>query len=121
MGIGPAIFSSAGKRSEHYIPGAYSRSAAIPSATGGVSAGNAIILGKSIGGKPLTLFVFQSLSEAQEVLVGDELLEGVAHAFSPGGGYSPQAVRAMRVNPGTQSSLDLKSNNTTVLKLKSWD
>jgi hypothetical protein len=121
MGIGPAIFSSAGKRSEHYIPGAYSRSAAIPSASGGVSAGNAIVLGKSIGGKPNTIYVFQSLSEAQEVLVGGELLEGVAHAFSPGGGYAPQAIRAMRVNPGTQSSLGLKFGDITVLKLKSWD
>jgi hypothetical protein len=121
MGIGPAIFSSAGKRSEHYIPGAYSRSAAIPLASGGVSAGNALIIGKSIGGKPNTLYVFQSLSEAQEVLVGGELLEGVAHAFSPGGGYAPQAIRAMRVNTGTQSSLDLQFNTTPVLRLKSWD
>ncbi|GHU24785.1 hypothetical protein FACS1894164_12250 [Spirochaetia bacterium] len=121
MGVGPAVFSSAGKRSEHYLPGAYSRSAAVPAGGGGVSAGNGVILGKSTGGKPQTLRVYSTLAEAIDDLTDGELLEGVAHAFYPGGGYSPQSVRAMRVNPGTQSELQLLSGGSPVMILKSWD
>jgi len=121
MGIGPAIFSSAGQRSEHYVPGAYSRSASIISGSGGVSAGNGVIMGRSTGGKPQTLLEFSTLSEAADALYDGELLKSVAHAFFPGGDYAPQRIMAMRVNDGAQSSRTLKSGASDVITLKSFD
>lgn len=102
MGVKPALFASAGRRTEHVIPGVYSRSTAIPNLSGGVSAGNVCIMGKSSGGKPQTLLAFSSVGEAEEVIDG-ELLKGVAYAFTPAPGYTPQRVFALRVNDGTQS------------------
>ncbi|GHU65071.1 hypothetical protein FACS189447_03350 [Spirochaetia bacterium] len=119
MGIGPAIFSSAGQRSEHYVPGAYSRSASIVSGGGGVSAGNGVIMGRSTGGKPQTLLEFSTLAEAAEVLYDGELLNAVAHAFFPGGDYAPQKIQAMVVNPSTQSARILKSGANEEIRVKS--
>jgi hypothetical protein len=121
MGIGPAVFQSAGQRSEHYVPGAYSRSAAIGGGGGSLSAGNGVIMGKSTGGKPRELYVFSTVGEAREALVDGELLKAVAHAFSPGPGYAPQAIRAMRVNPGTQAARTMKSGVNDILTVKSFD
>ncbi|MDR2445899.1 MAG: hypothetical protein LBD58_01195, partial [Treponema sp.] len=66
MGVGPAVFSSAGQRTEHYVPGAYSRSAAI-GGQGGISAGNGVILGKSSMGMAGVLNEFASPREAREI------------------------------------------------------
>lgn len=121
MGIGPAIFESAGQRSEHYIPGAYSRSNSVGGGSGGVSAGNGVILGKSTGGKPQALLEFATIAEAKDALVSGELLDAVAHAFTPGGDYAPQKVLAMRVNPGTQAGRTLKNGAAGILAIKSWD
>lgn len=120
MGISSAIFESAGKRTEHLIPGVYSRSNNVSSG-GGVSAGNLVILGTSTGGKPNKLLSFSTLGEAKDMLVSGELLDGVAHAFTPSNNNKPQRVFAMRVNEGTQSTLTLKSGGSPVLNLKSWD
>jgi hypothetical protein len=46
MGVGPAIFESAGQRSEHYVPGVYGRSFNVSSPSG-ISAGNLCILNKN--------------------------------------------------------------------------
>lgn len=118
MGVKPAIFESAGKRSEHLIPGSYSRSDSISGSNGGVSAGNAVILGRSAGGKPNTLLEFASLSEARDYLISGDLLDGIAHAFNPGGDYSPQKVFGMVVNSNTQAQRLLKSGSTHVLTVK---
>jgi hypothetical protein len=118
MGIGPAIFQSAGQRSEHYVPGAYSRSMAIGGEGGGVSANNGVVLGRSKGGQPNKLFVFSTLDEARETLVDGELLKAVAHTFNPSPEYSPQAVRAMIVNGNTQAEAVLKSGGLEILRLK---
>ena len=120
MGVSPAIFESAGQRSEHYVPGVYGRSLNISSPTG-ISAGNLCILGKSNGGEPYKLLEFGSIADAQQVLVGGELLDAVGYAFSASNTYVPQRVFAMRVNNGTQASLTLKNNDTDYLLLKSWD
>ena len=120
MGISAAVFESAGKRTEHLIPGTYSRSNNISSA-GGISSGNVVILGESTGGKPNTLLGFSTLAEAKDALVSGELLNGVAHAFTPSADSRPQRVYAMRVNVGTQAETVLKTGDTEVLKLKSWD
>ena len=118
MAVGPAIFESVGQRSEHYVPGAYSRSAAIGGASGGVSANRGVILGRAKGGQPGKLFVFTTTEEARETLVDGELLKAVAHAFTPSPEYSPQAVRAMVVNGNTQADAILKSGGLEILRLK---
>lgn len=121
MGVNAAIFESAGQRTEHYIPGVYSRSDAITS-TSGVSARNLVILGNSNGGKPGELLTFGSLSEAKNVLYGGELLNAVGYAFRGNNNYVPSQVKAVRVNKGVQSELVLKdSEEKDLLKLKSWD
>ena len=118
MGVGPAIFQSAGQRSEHYVPGAYARSTAIGGESGGISANNGIVLGRSKGGQPNKLLVFSTLDEARETLVDGELLKAVAHSFNPSPEYSPQAIRAMVVNGNTQASAVLKSGGLEILRLK---
>ena len=120
MGVSPAIFESGGQRSEHFVPGVYGRSFNISSPSG-VSAGNLCILGKSSGGEPYKMLEFSGIAEAKEALVGGELLDAVAHAFSASNTYIPQKVYAMRVNDGTQSSLTLKTGATDLLKVYSWD
>lgn len=120
MGVSPAIFESAGQRSEHYVPGVYGRSSNVSSPSG-ISAGNLCILGKSNGGEPFKMLEFGSVADAQIALVGGELLDAVAHAFSASNTYVPQSVHVMRVNDGTQASITLKTGVTNLLKLKAWD
>jgi len=120
MGVNAAIFESAGKISEHYVPGVYTRSHNVTSAAG-VSSGNLCVMGLSNGGVPDTLLEFRTLAEAKETLVGGELLDAVGYAFNGSDEFIPQRVFALRVNQGTQSELTLKSSDTEVVKLKSWD
>ena len=120
MGVSPAIFESGGQRSEHYVPGVYGRSFNVSSPVG-ISAGNLCILGKSSGGEPYKMLEFSGVAEAQQTLVGGELLDAVGYAFSASSVYIPQKVYVMRVNDGTQSSIILKSGVTDLLKAKSWD
>jgi hypothetical protein len=122
MGVGAAIFQSAGQRSEHVVPGAYSRSAAVGGEGSGVSANNGVILGRARGGQPNKLFVFTSPHEAAETLVGGDLLRAVAHAFDPSPDYVPQAIKAMVVNGNTQGGTTLYAGEQGVLNLKtaSW-
>ena len=118
MGVGPAVFSSAGQRTEHYVPGAYSRSAAI-GGQGGISAGNGVILGKSSMGKAGALNEFASPREAQEILGDGELLKAVVLAFNPSPDYTPQKIYAMVVNENTQAAREMKSGSNVILRLKS--
>ena len=120
MGVSPAIFESGGQRSEHYVPGVYGRSFNVSSPSG-ISAGNLCILGKSNGGQPYKMIELSGLADAKETLVGGELLDAIAHAFSASNTYIPQKVYAMRVNDGTQSQTILVNGATDLLKLKSWD
>jgi hypothetical protein len=122
MAVGPAIFQTVGQRSEHFVPGAYSRSTAVGGVSGGVSANNGIVLGRANGGEPNKLFAFSTLDEARQTLVDGELLKAVAHAFTPSPEYSPQTIRAMVVNGNTQGSSVLKTGNREILRLKtaSW-
>ena len=120
MGVSPAIFESGGQRSEHYVPGVYGRSFNVSSPSG-ISAGNLCILGKSSGGEPYKMIELGGVADAQEALIGGELLDAVADAFSASNTYVPQKVYAMRVNNGTQSSVTLQSGATDLLTLKSWD
>ncbi|MDR1219691.1 MAG: phage tail sheath subtilisin-like domain-containing protein [Treponema sp.] len=118
MGVGPAVFSSAGQRTEHYVPGAYSRSAAI-GGRGGISAGNGVILGKSSMGAAGVLNEFASPREAQEILGDGELLKAIALDFNPSPDYTPQKIYAMVVNGNTQAGRQMKSGANVILNLKS--
>ena len=120
MGVSPAIFESGGQRSEHFVPGVYGRSFNISSPSG-ISAGNLCILGKSNGGEPYKMLEFSGIAEAQQALMGGELLDAVGNAFSASNTFVPQKVYAMRVNNGTQSSLTLKTGATDLITVKSWD
>lgn len=120
MGVGAAIFETAGKRTEHYVPGVFLRSNNVSSPSG-ISAGNLVILGKSQGGKPQELLSFSNLSEASDVLIKGELLDAIGYAFNGSANYIPQQVFAMRVNEGTQSTLVLKKSDIDIIKLTSWD
>lgn len=120
MGVSAAVFESAGKRTEHYVPGVYSRQNNVTS-PGGVSAGNLCILGESQGGKPLELLEFGTLAEAKLALGSGSLLEGVAYAFNGSKEYFPQKVFAVRVNASTQASLTMKAGDTDLLKIHAWD
>lgn len=120
MGVSAAIFESAGKRTEHYIPGAYSRGNNVSSPSG-VNAGNLVILGTATGGKPCELLEFGSLAEAQDVLKSGDLLTAIGYAFKGSNDYVPASVMAMRVNPGSQGTLTLKSGDTPMIEISSAD
>ncbi len=119
MGVKPVYFDSSGKRSAHLIPGVFSRSSSIKGKDGGVSAGNVVIIGYAYAGRPNTLYEFSSIEEAKDILKGGELLDGVAHAFSPAKGYSPQSIFAIRVGSCTQSAAKLLNNTQEIMKLYS--
>ena len=121
MGVQRTIFESAGQRSEHIIPGVYTRTNFENQAGGGVTANNAVILGPAQGGEPNKVLFFSSPTEARAVLRGGALLEGVLHAFNPGGGYVPQRVGAVRVNVGTQATSTLTANATNQIALTAYD
>ena len=120
MGVSPAVFESAGQRTEHYVPGSYSRSSNVASPSG-VSAGNHVILAKSTGGEPFQLLSFGSISDAKDVLVGGDLLKAIGYAFNCSNTYTPQRVFAMRVDPATKATLTLSSGPTEIMKLSAWD
>jgi hypothetical protein len=121
MGVDAVAFQSAGQRTEHFIPGTYSRTNYVKNAGGGVSANNAVIIGESKGGKPNQLYVFYSPSEAMDVLRGGPLLEAVLHAFSPGNDFTPQYIGAMRVNVGTQASRMMRKGVQDSINIHAWD
>lgn len=121
MGAKPAIFQSAGRISNHYRPGAYSRRNFVPDAGGGVSSGNICIMGPSETGKPHELLVFATANDARAALTAGEGLEGIIQAFNPGNDLVPQQVGFMRVNKGTQSTRTLKLSAADQITVKSFD
>lgn len=120
MGVGSAVFSSAGQTTRHYVPGVYSRRNTI-GVGGGVSSGNLCILGSSTGGEPNKLLCFADKSEANETLVGGPLLDAVCNALSGSKTYVPQQVYAVKVSGGTKSSLTLSNNSGAIITLTSRD
>lgn len=120
MGVSSAVFESAGKRTEHYVPGVYTRSYNVTSPNG-VSSGNLVIMGTSNGGEPDKLLEFGTLAEAKEALVSGDLLNAIGYAFNGSDDFIPQKVFGMRVNKGVQSALTLSSGGTEILSLKAWD
>lgn len=121
MGAQGAVFNSGGLQSTHYLPGAYSRLKYIRGTGGLVSSSNACILGDCRGGEPNELLVFGSSAEAEEILRSGPLLDAVKHAFSPGSGYVPQRIGAIRVNPGTQATREHVATATNMIDVTAWD
>jgi hypothetical protein len=119
-GVSPVTFETAGQRTSHSIPGTYTRRNNVASGTGTI-ASNLVIMGASTGGKPRELIKLTDVSEAINVLVGGNLLEGVAHSFNGSADFVPQAVFAFRVNKGTQASAILKNGTDDILRLTSRD
>ena len=73
-------------------------------------------LGQSTGGEPGVVLSFGSPDEAEAVLVSGELLMAAMKAFSASnetGG--PATVDVIRVNPATQSTLQLVDTNSAAL------
>lgn len=120
MGVSAAVFESAGKRTEHWVPGVYSRPNNVTS-PGGISAGNLCILGEAQGGKPLELIEFGALSEAKLSLLSGSLLNAIGYAFNGSKEYIPQKIFGVRVNGGTQATLTMKAGSTDILKITAWD
>ena len=123
MTIGKRTFQSAGKISQHLIPGGYSRIDAVKGAAGFASANNGVIMGSCLGGQPATLLQFNNLADAVRTLKGGELMEAMRVAFNPGNDYVPQRLFAMRVNTAVQSLfylIDGSSNNMVKLLSKDY-
>lgn len=120
MGVGAAVFSSAGVTSEHFIPGVYSRRNTVGASTG-ISSGNLVILGQSQGGCPGKLLCVTDVAEAKDLLVGGDLLDGVSQAFTGSSTYIPQKVYCMRVNGGEASTLELYINDNNKIILTSTE
>lgn len=121
MGVERTVFESAGQRSEHLIPGVFTRTSYERQGGGGVSANSAVIIGDSKGGEPRKVYYFNSPTEARAVLLGGNGLEGVLHAFDPGNGLVPQQIGFIRVNNGARAAAQLVNGSDTMIDLKAWD
>lgn len=115
MGVGSAIFESAGQRSEHTVPGVYSRSQNVSSPSG-ISASNYAIIGTAAGGECKKLLSFGSYAEAKDTLISGSLLDAIGYAFKNSGEYTPSVIYAMRVGSGEAAKLTLAP-----LTLTAWD
>ena len=119
MAVAAATFSSAGRTTQHVIPGAYSRFDVVAGASGFVSTGNTVLIGSAQGGEPQRLLQFNNLSEAQNTLVGGPLYDAMRHAFNPGPGVRPQRIFAMRVNNASRSTFALQDASADIIALSS--
>jgi hypothetical protein len=117
MAIGFRTFQSAGKISQHIIPGAFSRLDSVRGANGNVSANNGVIMGQGYGLKPATLYQFNSLPEAMSSIYGGPLKEAVRLAFDPGNDFIPQRLFVMAVNTAVQGYGYLKKSSNNMIKL----
>jgi hypothetical protein len=115
MGVDYRTFQSAGRISQHAIPGAYSRIDSVQGAAGFVSATNLVIMGKSRGGEPQTLLQFNNVNAAINTLRGGELMDAIRLAFNPGNNLVPQRIYAMRVNNATQASVNLEDGSSNAM------
>lgn len=123
MGVSAQVFQSAGRRSTHYIPGAYSRIDTTQTSVGAPAATNTVIIGRSTGGEPQTLLQFNQRSDAVRTLRGGPLMDAVRLAFNPGDDIIPQRLFAVRVNNASKASHDLNdasANHQITVKSKDW-
>ena len=119
MAVGYRTFQSAGKISQHIIPGAFSRIDSVKGGGGLVSANNGVIMGQAFGLKPATLYQFNSVPEAMNAIYGGPVKEAVRLAFDPGNDLVPQRLLVMAVNTATQALGYLKKTAVNMIKLLS--
>ena len=118
MGVSPAVFESAGKKTEHLIPGVYTRRNTV-AATTGLGNDKLVVMGVSSAGKPRTLLKFATPADAKNALLGGELLNGVLHAFNGSNDFVPQYVYGYIVNSNTQATLVMKNGDNPIINVKS--
>lgn len=90
----------------------------------GQTVGNVLaVVGKSGGGKPKSEIRIGSAVEAKKMLISGESMKAIEKAFDPSSQTSaPSTIIFVRVDPATQSSLDLKAaDNQVAISLKSTD
>jgi hypothetical protein len=119
MSVGFRTFQSAGKLSQHIIPGAFSRLDSVRGGGGLVSANNGVIMGQCFGLKPATLYQFNSVPEAMSFIYGGPVKEAVRLAFDPGNDLTPQRLFVMAVNSAVQALGYYKKSTNNMIKLLS--
>lgn len=90
----------------------------------GQTVGNVLaVVGKSAGGKPKSEIRIGSAVEAKQILIEGESLKAIEKAFDPSSQTSaPSTIIFVRVDPATQSVLDLKAADAqTAITLQSTD
>lgn len=90
----------------------------------GQTVGNVLaVVGKSAGGKPKSEIRIGSAVEAKQMLIEGESLKAIEKAFDPSSQTSaPSTIIFVRVDPATQSVLDLKAADAqTAITLQSTD
>jgi hypothetical protein len=117
MAVGYRTFQSAGKISQHIIPGAFSRIDSVKGGGGLVSANNGVIIGQCYGLKPATLYQFNSVPEAMNAIYGGPVKEAVRLAFDPGNDLTPQRLLVMAVNSAVQAFGYFKKTAVNMIKL----
>ena len=117
MGVSPAVFESAGKKTEHLKPGVYNRRNTV-AATSGLGTDKLVVIGVSNAGKPLTMLKFATPSEARQTLLGGSLLDGVLHAFNGSNDFVPQNVYAFIVNKNKPATLVMKNGENAVINVQ---
>jgi hypothetical protein len=80
-----------------------------------------VIVGKAGGGQPKTVLSFSNPTDAIKTLQSGEGLTAVLRAMkpSPDSSVAPSVVKFVRVDPATQSTLNLTNGPTTVVQLTS--
>lgn len=122
MGVSKRTFQSAGRISQHLIPGGYSRIDSVKGVAGLVSASNGVLMGQCTGGKPATLLQFNNSAEAVNTLKTGPLMEAARLAFNPSDDLVPQRLFFVRVNTATQSFVNLIDGSANpMVKIESYD
>ena len=118
-----ATFTSAGRTTQHVVPGVYSRLDVLAGASGFVSIGNAVLIGSAQGGEPQRLLQFNNQSQALSALKGGPLYDAIRHAFNPAPepDLRPQRLFVMRVNDAAQSTYQLAAGGNDTINLVSRD
>jgi len=123
MSVKTRTFTSAGRTTQHTIPGAYSRFTSAKGAGGLASTSNCVFLGTAFGGEPGKIHVVQNADDAVALLQGQgNLMECIRAFFKPGNELRPQEVGIYRINTAVQASAFIEDAATdNVVKILSRD
>ncbi len=122
MGVRFAVFESAGKRTAHLIPTGVSR--IDTEGTVGLGVGisfDGIVIGESFGGEPGKPLILTDSTQAKNILVGGDLLNGIIFALEANSNNRPFRVLGMRMNPAIKATLTLQASANDVIDLEDRD